>query len=378
LGILWKRVTLVFNYLILSRNKRFISWIDEKWRILGLRFKMDIIAMKVIALVVLLLIGGTFAMIPFLAVKTILKNEVEADRILSLGSTLAGGIFLGGGFIHLLPEAVALFAKTGINFGVPMAELLAVGGFLAVFLVEKVIFLRDESWNQGRAEPIDLGPETKVQIERTSSEVNLTNGSGMVELEDVDMEIKEEPEEREEGSHHESKEDGHKKGHDHSHFVMDPNSSSPLPYLLMIVLSIHSVIAGFALGVQNNIDYVYAIFFAILSHKWVESFALGVSLVKNKVARQTLIKCILLYSFMVPSGIVVGLILSFVVTGQASDVIQAFVGGIASGTFIYIALVDVLLVEFSVARDKWWKYLLTVFGFTVITLSVLLFDADAE
>jgi len=350
--------------------------------VLGSGFKMDIIAMKVIALVVLLLIGGTFAMIPFLAVKTILKNEVEADRILSLGSTLAGGIFLGGGFIHLLPEAIALFAKTGINFGVPMAELLAVGGFLAVFLIEKVIFLRDESWNQGRAEPVDLDSETNgVQIERTSSQVNLTNGSGIVELDEVDMEITEEDtkEEKEGGSNHEGKEEkGHKKGHDHSHFVMDPNSSSPLPYLLMVVLSIHSVIAGFALGVQNSIDYVYAIFFAILSHKWVESFALGVSLVKNKVPRKTLIKCILLYSFMVPSGIVIGLILSFVVTGQASDVIQAFVGGIASGTFIYIALVDVLLVEFSVARDKWWKYLLTVFGFTVITLSVLLFDADAE
>jgi len=333
--------------------------------------------MKIIALVVLLLIGGIFAMIPFLAVKTILKNEVEADRILSLGSTLAGGIFLGGGFIHLLPEAIALFAKTGIDFQVPMAELLAVGGFLAVFLIEKVIFLRDESWNQGRVESVEEErQEAKMKIERTSSEANLTNGSGMVELDEVDIEIKEEGE----NGHSEIVEEKeHKKGgHDHSHFVMDPNSSSPLPYLLMIVLSIHSVIAGFALGVQNSLDYVYAIFFAILSHKWVESFALGVSLVKNKVPRKTLIKCILLYSFMVPSGIVVGLILSFVVTGQASDIIQAFVGGIASGTFIYIALVDVLLVEFAVARDKWWKYLLTVFGFTVITLSVLLFDADAE
>jgi len=168
------------------------------------------------------------------------------------------------------------------------------------------------------------------------------------------------------------------KGHDHSHFVLNPESSSALPYLLMAVLSIHSVIAGFALGVQNNLDYVYAIFFAILSHKWVESFALGVSLVKNKVPRTTLIKCILLYSFMVPSGIVIGLILSFIVTGDASNLIQAFVGGLASGTFIYIALVDVLLVEFAVARDKWLKYLLTVFGFTVITLSVLLFDTDTS
>jgi len=317
--------------------------------------------MKIIALVVLLLMGGGFGVIPFLAVKTILKNEVEADRILSLGSTLAGGIFLGGGFIHLLPEAIKLFEKTGIDFKVPMAELLAVGGFLLVFLVEKVIFLKDKSWNQGNVTPKNLRHKTKEDTNQSAPE---SNGGEIVELEDTEKEEKQELEE-------------HSGSHDH-HFVMDPNSSSPLPYLLMVVLSIHSVIAGFALGVQNNLDYVYAIFFAILSHKWVESFALGVSLVKNKVPRPMLIKCIILYSFMVPAGIVVGLILSFVVTGRASDIIQAFVGGIASGTFIYIALVDVLLVEFSSARDKWWKYLLTLFGFTVITLSVLLFDTDTE
>jgi len=326
--------------------------------------------MKVIALVVLLLMGGIFAIIPFLAVKTILKNEVEADRILSLGSILAGGIFLGGGFIHLLPEAISLFSQTGIDFKIPMAELLAVFGFLTVFLVEKVIFLRDKNWNQGKVKPVEL-PTHEVQIESNieiKEEERETNGE-IVELEDVEIK--------------ETKliEDDHKSemsGHDHSHLILDPNSNSPLPYLLMVVLSIHSVIAGFALGVQNNIDYVYAIFFAILSHKWVESFALGVNLVKNKIPRKTLIKCIILYSFMVPCGIIVGLILSFGVTGQASDVIQAFVGGIASGTFIYVALVDILLVESSVARDKWWKYLLTVFGFTVITLSVLLFDTDTQ
>jgi len=312
--------------------------------------------MKIIAFVVLFIMGAVFATIPFLAVKTILKNEVEADRILSLGSTLAGGIFLGGGFIHLLPEAITLFDNVGINFGIPMAELLAVGGFLLVFLVEKVIFLKDKNWNQGDLKSVEV--KNNQEKEEKNEEI--------VELEEV--ELKDEIKEESNGQLNSTD--------DHAHFVISSSSSSALPYLLMVVLSIHSVIAGFALGVQSNIDYVYAIFFAILSHKWVESFALGVSLVKNKVSRSMLIKCIILYSCMVPCGIVIGLILSYVVSGQASNIIQAFVGGIAAGTFIYIALVDVLLVEFAVARDKWWKYLLTLFGFTVITLSVLLFDSD--
>jgi len=76
-------------------------------------------------------------------------------------------------------------------------------------------------------------------------------------------------------------------------------------------------------------------------------------------------------------GIVIGIILSLVIEpGQTSILIQAFVGGLASGTFIYIALVDILLVEFQTARDKWWKYVLCQFGFAAMTLSVLLFDHD--
>jgi len=46
-----------------------------------------------------------------------------------------------------------------------MAELLAVGGFLIVFLIEKVIFLKDESWNQGRVKPIELMKEIKIETD---------------------------------------------------------------------------------------------------------------------------------------------------------------------------------------------------------------------
>lgn len=56
--------------------------------------------------------------------------------------------------------------------------------------------------------------------------------------------------------------------------------------------------------------------------------------------------------------------------------VNAVVSGIASGTFIYIALVDILLREFTVPQDKWIKYLLCCIGFGLITASILLFDED--
>lgn len=54
-----------------------------------------------------------------------------------------------------------------------------------------------------------------------------------------------------------------------------------LPFLLAFVLSIHSVIGGMALGLQNSPEKVTPLFIAILSHKWIEAFALGASILKN-------------------------------------------------------------------------------------------------
>lgn len=51
-----------------------------------------------------------------------------------------------------------------------------------------------------------------------------------------------------------------------------------LPFLLMGVLSLHSVIAGFALGIQHEIGHAYAIFFAVISHKVFPFFPFDISI----------------------------------------------------------------------------------------------------
>lgn len=52
-------------------------------------------------------------------------------------------------------------------------------------------------------------------------------------------------------------------------------------YALLIVLSIHSIIAGMALGTETAIVGAVVILVAILAHKGTEAFALGVSLLRG-------------------------------------------------------------------------------------------------
>ena len=79
---------------------------------------------------------------------------------------------------------------------------------------------------------------------------------------------------------------------------------------------------------------------------------------------------------MVPIGLIVGSVLSLVLAGDTANFTAAILNGIASGTFIYIALVDILLEEFKDAKNKFFKYTFCFLGFVVITGLFLLFDED--
>lgn len=84
------------------------------------------------------------------------------------------------------------------------------------------------------------------------------------------------------------------KGHGHSHehggcsHVRAPVSAgedaSILPFLLTAVLCFHSFIGGMALGVQTDPAKMMMVFIAIISHKWVEAFSLGVSFVRSNAS----------------------------------------------------------------------------------------------
>jgi hypothetical protein len=59
-----------------------------------------------------------------------------------------------------------------------------------------------------------------------------------------------------------------------------------------------------------------------------------------------------------PIGLVIGSTVYMVLDGDAGQVITAILTAIASGTFVYVAIVDILLDEFTTARDKYLKFVL--------------------
>ena len=136
-----------------------------------------------------------------------------------------------------------------------------------------------------------------------------------------------------------------------------------LPYILVIVLSVHSFIAGLALGIETDSGAILTLSLAIFSHKFFAAFALGVALIKAGAPRSRLYKQIGIFATMTPLGIVVGTILSVVLAGAAEQLTSTILQSLAAGTFIFVALVEVITHELHKANDRGLKFLMMLLGF---------------
>jgi len=145
---------------------------------------------------------------------------------------------------------------------------------------------------------------------------------------------------------------------------------------LMFVLSVHGVIEGLALGVQTTHKGVIAMFVAIISHRWVDSLALGSNFVRSESPSSTISLLSFAYSLITPFGIFIGLVFQWVLSGDNSVIFTAVITGVSAGTFVYIATIDILTEEFKSSRDRFLKFGFTVGGFLLTATLFIFLDKE--
>jgi len=140
------------------------------------------------------------------------------------------------------------------------------------------------------------------------------------------------------------------------------------PYVLTVVLSLHSFIAGYALGAGATFNLALVIFVAEGSHKLSAAFALGVSLVRTGMARIRVLRIMLLFALMTPLGIIPGVLVSSRITGDTATIVSGIIDALTAGTFLYVAIVDILGEEFEAREDRWAKFALLLCGLGLMGL----------
>ena len=122
------------------------------------------------------------------------------------------------------------------------------------------------------------------------------------------------------------------------------NASS---FALFIVLSLHSLIAGMALGVETHPAQSVAILVAILAHKGSAAFALGLRTANEKYWLQ-----LFGFALMTPIGVLLGAAMTATLKGTSSLYFEAVFDSVAAGTFLYVALCEILPGEMSQAKNS--------------------------
>lgn len=140
------------------------------------------------------------------------------------------------------------------------------------------------------------------------------------------------------------------------------------PFLLLFVLSLHSTIAGVSVGMEGSLSASLVLLIAILAHKSSAAFALGVSLRKIDTPPGRYCGLIALFSTMTPLGIGLGAMFVSVMTGQAAAWGETIFDSLAAGTFLYIAVADILDEVFGNPRDRFKKFSLTLIAFFATAL----------
>lgn len=235
----------------------------------------SMLAVKVVAALSIFAVGMLGGVIPVLATR-----HHSSHRILSLGNALAGGIFLGAGFLHMLPEAGEAFE--GLT-EYPVAPLLTAVGVCLLLLIDRVVI---ESFGE---HAIENGREVQKPI---------------------------------------------------------------YPVVLLIVLSLHSIIAGIALGLEAEMAASLLVMTAILCHKGSAAFALVVSALASGASSGKARRTLVIFATMTPIGIVIGTGASTLLEGPAATWIEGAFTALAAGTFIYVAILDVISAELSRKDDR--------------------------
>ena len=215
-------------------------------------------------------------------------------------------------------------------------------GKLASFL-----FLRNSLINNESS-----GPGPAIDEERKKEQNDL-----LIDPNQVDIHTNEENHDNEQHKHeHDHDEHEHEHGQAHNHSKIDPSSFTP--YILLIALGFHGFFEGLALGLQENLQGTLFLFVAIIAHKWAESLSLGISFVKAKATKKSIILMCSLFSIIGPLGVVVGILLSI----EGGEVIEGILLGLSTGTFLYVACSEVIVEEFAVSKYKIPKFILYIIG----------------
>lgn len=317
-----------------------------------------------------------------------LRVALRNKQILHLGDAFAGGIFLSAALLHLLPDAEAGFTKlhstaAGLSGGgggdaYPVAQLICAISFVLLLLMEKGLVIYGKyrtrifvngsdntSNNNASSKHAEEGGDAKQHAATTATSNNSSHTlaerhqhdahSGIC-CHDASCTCM--------GSISENKSNDDKGGKHSS------NKNIITPYLLLLILSVHSFIEGSAIGISGSLAGMLVIYLAVIAHKCSESLALTSNLYRYDIKIKHICWLIFVFSLLTPLGIfLASLVENMLHLAANGNLFEATFDAIAAGTFLYLGTVHIM--ECKKSFEDFGEITALILGITLMAVVAL-------
>ncbi|KRZ66585.1 Zinc transporter ZIP1 [Trichinella papuae] len=309
---------------------------------------MELWILKMLLLLLMTIITMFFGSLPVLMVACVDKkwfnyNHKWQSTIICAVTCASGGIFFGTCFLHLMPEAREAFEFIAKDFNfpeIPLSEIVACIGFFFIFLLEEVTV-------------ICVGKKNSTdKVENCSSIKDSRNGAGIERAESV----LDQPDHQMQKYSTASRD----RAVDHIHWIRS--------FTLLMSITFHSVLEGLSIGIQTKETSTVALFIAVISHKILIAFSLGLQFIRtHRNNKKFVFFCVFFFSIASPAGIGIGIgIETAEIDEKLKFLLFMIFSSLSVGTFLYITFFEIIIHELENDQSNLLKIISMMVGCVLI------------
>eukprot|EP01116_Phalansterium_solitarium_P001852 TRINITY_DN11676_c0_g1_i1.p1 TRINITY_DN11676_c0_g1~~TRINITY_DN11676_c0_g1_i1.p1 ORF type:complete len:388 (+),score=53.17 TRINITY_DN11676_c0_g1_i1:170-1165(+) len=142
-------------------------------------------------------------------------------------------------------------------------------------------------------------------------------------------------------------------------------------WIFFVALSIHSVFDGLGVGAETNFSGFYALMVAVLSHKCLDGFALGVPVFFAELPTWQTLFALIFCAAMTPLGVGIGIAATESAHGTSTLLSKAIILSMSAGSFMFISLIELIPSGLEKYGLVWAKLTAVVAGWAIMALIAL-------
>lgn len=334
---------------------------------------------KVVATLGMLALTVFFCYLPWV----VHRKWRKATWLISILNCLAGGVVLGALLLHMIPEMVAPHSADTCS-GFNQWGCLAAGvSFLLLFSVDRLFLSHAHCENDNEGKDHE-GREIHEhdhhehhhrhhhdhKHEHSAFDIPHIHHTKQAEP-PKEIELVRQDSSIESYHTHEDCHEADVMGGCHMEGIRTSKSKLQT-YVFVFCLSLHSLLEGLGMSGKNNQADLFRFLAGLFAHKWIEAFALGVTVMGARFSNLESFCLMGFYAILTPLGIALGMLADLFfsdATGSGKSVSELVMNGAAAGSFLFVSCIEMIPPEFHTKTQSTpAKFMAVSLGFMIMAV----------